>query len=160
MRNRGVELSAQKDNVFIEGLQWSGSVTWVNSRIEADSAWTRPATNTPVPVGMTTVVGNKVPYVPEWRSSMVATYRPNDNWAFSFGGRYYGKMFSTLENIDLANNAYTSFNPFTVLDARIQYKYKEHATISIGVDNIANQQYTLYHPFPGRTFVIDAKIKF
>ena len=160
VRNRGVELSAQKDNVFIEGLQWSGSVTWVNSRIEADSAWTRPATNTPVPVGMTTVVGNKVPYVPEWRSSMVATYRPNDNWAFSFGGRYYGKMFSTLENIDLANNAYTSFNPFTVLDARIQYKYKEHATISIGVDNIANQQYTLYHPFPGRTFVIDAKIKF
>ena len=160
VRNRGIELSAQRDNLFIEGLQLSGSVTWVNSRIEADSGWTRPATNTPVPVGMTTVVGNKVPYVPEWRSSMVATYRPNNNWAFSFGGRYYGKMFSTLENIDLANNAYTSFNPFTVLDARIQYKYNEQATISFGVDNIANQQYTLYHPFPGRTFVLDAKIKF
>ena len=157
VRNTGIELAAQKDNVLFEGFQLSASMTWVDSRIESDPSYVRKA---PVPASLTSVVGKKVPYVPEWRSSLVATYKPDDHWSFSVGGRYYGKMYSTLENIDLANNTMGSFNPFVVFDTRIQYKFDENHSIGLGVDNIGNEKYTLYHPFPGRTFMLDGKIKF
>ena len=113
-----------------------------------------------MPSSLTSVVGKKVPYVPEWRSTLVATYKPDDHWSFSLGGRYYGKMYSTLENIDLANNTMGSFNPFVVFDTRIQYKFDDNHSIGFGIDNIGNEKYTLYHPFPGRTFMLDGKIKF
>ena len=157
VRNTGIELAAQKDNILFEGFQLSASMTWVDSRIESDPNYVRKA---PVPASLTSVVGKKVPYVPEWRSSLVATYKPDDHWSFSLGGRYYGKMYSTLENIDLANNTMGSFNPFVVFDTRIQYKFDEKHSIGLGVDNIGNEKYTLYHPFPGRTFMLDGKIKF
>ena len=161
IRNTGIELAAQKDDVFINGFQIAGSVTWVDSRIQAHPSWVRnTAASAAIPASITSVVGNKVPYVPEWRSSLVATYKPDDHWSFSFGGRYYGKMYSTLENIDLANNTYGSFNPFLVFDTRIQYKFDENHSIGLGVDNIGNEKYTLFHPFPGRTFILDGKIKF
>ena len=39
IRMQGVELSAEKDNVGIKGLQLFGSVTYVDSRILADAGW-------------------------------------------------------------------------------------------------------------------------
>jgi iron complex outermembrane recepter protein len=151
VRDTGVELAAQKDNILFQGFQLSASMTWVNSRIQSDTNYRG---------SITSVVGKKVPYVPEWRSSVVATYKPDDHWSFSLGGRYYGKMYSTLENNDFANNTMGSFNPFLVFDTRIQYKFDENHSIGLGVDNIGNEKYTLYHPFPGRTFMLDGKIKF
>ena len=112
VRNTGIELAAQKDNILFEGFQLSASMTWVDSRIESDPNYVRKA---PVPASLTSVVGKKVPYVPEWRSSLVATYKPDDHWSFSVGGRYYGKMYSTLENIDLANNTMGSFNLYSCI---------------------------------------------
>lgn len=45
-------------------------------------------------------------------------------------------------------------------DLRAQYKFCETATADFGVDNVGNAKYTLFHPFPGRTYVADVKIKF
>ncbi|MDB5518137.1 MAG: TonB-dependent receptor, partial [Tardiphaga sp.] len=53
-----------------------------------------------------------------------------------------------------------SFDPFTVVDLRAQYKFSETATASFGIDNVGNAKYTLFHPFPERTYVADVKIKF
>ncbi len=85
IRMQGVELSAEKDNVLFKGLQMFGSVTYVDSRILSDPNWagTDPLTNVP-----DTVVGKRVPYVPDWRARLGVTYRPNDNWAFTVAARY------------------------------------------------------------------------
>jgi len=73
IRMRGVELSADKDNVLISGLQVFGSVTYVDSRIISDPNWKGP----------TSVVGKRVPFVPDWRAKFGLTYRPNDSWAYT-----------------------------------------------------------------------------
>ena len=67
IRMQGVELSAEKDNVAIKGLQLFGSVTYVDSRILSDPTWagTNPLTGLP-----DTVVGKRVPYVPDWRGQV------------------------------------------------------------------------------------------
>ena len=48
-----------------------------------------------------TVVGKRVPYVPDWRARLGVTYRPNENWAFTVAARYSGKQYSTLDNTDI-----------------------------------------------------------
>lgn len=157
IRNRGIELAMQKNDVFTRGLELSGSVTYVDSEILADSTWVSPAA--PAPQG-TTAVGKKAPNVPDWRATVVATYRPNEKSAYTVAGRYSGRQYSTLDNTDVASNVYGSFDSFFVVDVRAHYQFDKHWDGSLGIDNLNNYKYTLYHPFPQRTVVGNLKYKF
>jgi iron complex outermembrane receptor protein len=153
IRNRGIELAARKDNVFIHGLETFGSVTYVDSRILSDPSFVST-------VGGTTAVGKHVPNIPMWRVTAGATYRPNAYWALTAALRYSSKQYSTLDNTDTVQNVFQAFDPFTVVDLRAQYKFSETATASFGIDNVGNAKYTLFHPFPQRTYLADVRIKF
>jgi iron complex outermembrane receptor protein len=150
---QGVELSADKNNVVISGLQVFGSVTYDDSRILSDPGWNgkNPLTNLP-----DTVVGKRVPYVPDWRAKLGVTYRYND-WAYTVAMRYSGKQFSTLDNTDIIPHVYGAFDYYTVVDMKIHYNATANFSFDFGIDNIFNEQYFLFHPFPGRTFVLAAK---
>ncbi|KWV57297.1 TonB-dependent receptor [Bradyrhizobium macuxiense] len=154
---QGVELSAEKDNVFVTGLQLFGSVTHVDSKILADASWAgvNPLTNRP-----TNVVGKRVPYVPDWRAKLGVTYRPNQSWAYTVAARYSGKQYSTLDNTDLISHVYGAFDNFFVVDMKIHYNATKNFAFDFGIDNIFNEQYFLFHPFPGRTFVLAGKYTF
>ena len=151
IRSRGAELAWQKDNVAIAHLELFGSITYVDARIVSDPAFVSATT---------TAVGKRVPNVPEWRATLGATYRPTDQWAFTVVGRGQTKTFSTLDNIDTNPNVYQAFDPFVVVDARMQYKVSQNGTLNFGVDNIFNEKYHLFHPFPQRTFVVSGKVAF
>jgi iron complex outermembrane recepter protein len=154
--NRGVELAWQKNNVLIERMELFGSVTYVDSIILSDPTFV----GTALPGGgTTTAVGKHVPNVPEWRSTLGATYRPTDALAMTLVGRYQSKIFATLDNIDVVPNVFQAFDRFFVVDTRIQYKATDQGTISVGIDNIGNAKYHLFHPFPQRTLVIEGKLK-
>lgn len=157
IRMQGVELSADKDNVLVSGLQLFGSVTYVDSRILADAGWvgSDPLTNLP-----TTVVGKRVPYVPDWRAKFGVTYRPNDNWAYTVAARYSGKQYSTLDNTDRVSHVYGAFDNFFVVDLKVHYNATKNFAFDFGIDNLFNDQYFLFHPFPGRTFVLAGKYTF
>jgi len=150
IRMQGVELSADKDNVLVRGLQVFGSVTYVDSQILADSNW----------AGTTTVIGKRVPNIPLWRAKAGVTYRPNDSWACTVAARYSGKQFSTLDNSDLIQHVYGAFDNFFVVDAKVHYNATRNFSFDFGIDNLFNAQYFLFHPFPGRTFVVAGKYTF
>ncbi|HET6555614.1 MAG TPA: TonB-dependent receptor [Dyella sp.] len=150
LRNRGVELVAQKDNVLVRGLELSGSVTFVDSTILSNDSF---ASSTG-----TSSTGKHAPYVPRWRATAVATYRPNAAWAFTLAGRYSGKQYSTLDNSDTTSHVFGAFDSFRVFDLRAHYQINEHLAASFGVDNFTNEKYFLYHPFPQRTYVADLKL--
>jgi iron complex outermembrane receptor protein len=42
----------------------------------------------------------------------------------------------------------------------LQYKVSQNGTLSFGIDNVFNEQYHLFHPFPQRTFVLGGKVTF
>ncbi|MCP3470267.1 TonB-dependent receptor [Bradyrhizobium sp. CCGUVB1N3] len=150
IRMRGVELSADKDNVLISGLQLFGSVTYVDSRIISDPSW----------AGATTVVGKRVPYVPDWRAKAGVSYRPNESWVYTVAARYTGKQYATLDNTDVVPHVYQAFDPFFVVDMKIHYNATKDFSFDFGIDNLFNYQYFLFHPFPGRTFVLAGKYTF
>ena len=154
---QGVELSADKNNVLVEGLQVFGSVTYVDSRIISDPTWagTDPLTGKP-----NTVVGKRVPYVPDWRARFGVTYRPNESWAYTVAARYSGKQYSTLDNTDIVSHVYGAFDNYVVVDLKVHYNATKNLSFDAGIDNLFNEQYFLFHPFPGRTYVVAAKYSF
>jgi iron complex outermembrane receptor protein len=157
IRFRGVDLSADKNNVFITGLQIFGSVTYVDSRILSDPTYAGSNPLTGIP---DTAVGKQVPNVPDWRAKLGFTYRPDDFWAYTVAVRYSGKQFSTLDNTDIVSHVFGAFDYFTVVDMKIHYNATKNFSFDFGIDNLLNQQYFLFHPFPGRTYVLASKYTF
>jgi iron complex outermembrane receptor protein len=100
-------------------------------------------------------VGKMLPQIPTWRANAQATYRPNEDWSFSLGGRYSDRSFGTLDNSDIVSRTYQGFAGHLVVDARAQYRLDEHWTLSAGIDNLNNDKYFLFHPFPQRTFLME-----
>jgi iron complex outermembrane receptor protein len=150
IRNRGIEAYVEQDDVLIHGLALSGSVTYVDSTILADSGQGQFAA----------AVGAHAPYVPNWRATFEATYRPRENLAVTLAGRYSGRQYSTVDNSDTNPNVYGGFDDFFVVDTHVHWTINRRWAIGGGVDNLLNRKYFLFHPFPQRTFVGELKLAF
>ena len=151
IRNRGLELAAQQSDLLVHGFDLEGSVTFVDSTILSNDEFAS-ATGT-------TSAGKHAPYVPRWRATLVATYRPTSRWALTVAGRYSGQMYSTVDNSDTTSHVFGAFDSFLVFDARVHYDVTEHLSAALGVDNFTNREYFLFHPFPQRTVVADLRLK-
>ncbi len=152
VRNRGVELAWQRDRVLFGNTDLFGSMTYVDSVILSDPNF--------VGTNGSTAEGKRAPYVPAWRATLGGTYRLNEAWAWTVAGRYQSKIYATLDNTDNVANVYQAFDPFFVVDSRIQYKVTEHGSLAFGVDNLTNAKYHLFHPFPQRTYVMQGRLQF
>jgi iron complex outermembrane receptor protein len=151
IRNRGVEVVGELKDLFVPGFSLSNSVTYVDSRILSNPGF-QSATGS-------FSEGMWAPYVPQWRDTAQAVYRPNENLAVSASARFQGKMYSTLDNSDYVQGVQGSFDPFLVLDAHVRYQVANAVSAELGVDNLTDTRYFLFHPFPGRTFIASLKLK-
>ena len=93
-------------------------------------------------------------------AALVATYRPDDRWAFTLAARYSSRVYATIDNSDPVTHTYQGFDDYLVFDARVNYQFDEHWNASLGVDNFNDQKYFLFHPFPQRTFIASLKATF
>jgi iron complex outermembrane receptor protein len=66
-------------------------------------------------------------------------------------------MYTTLDNADVRFNTYQAFDGWFVMDARATYAMSDRWSGSLGVDNLLNRKYFLFHPFPQRTLVASAR---
>ena len=151
VRARGVELSGNSTGVLFRGLDLSGSVTYLDARTLALSG----RASASAPAG--TAVGKFLPNIPKWRATFLGTFHPDSRVALSVAGRYSGKLFTTLDNTDVNPNTYQGFSEWFVMDARASYRIDRHWGTSVGVDNLLDRKYFLFHPFPQRTLVASLK---
>jgi iron complex outermembrane recepter protein len=156
VRNQGVEAAVTKDNFYIKGLELMGSLTYVDSRVVSDPTWI-PTGGNNLDNWCLSINGKNAPYVPKWRWTGVATYRPDAYWSFTLAARWQDRMWSTLSNNDIAHGVYGAFDRFFIVDTKINYKWNNRWSTSFGIDNIGNYKYFLFHPFPQRTFFLAAK---
>ena len=154
VRTLGLEIVGQKDDVLIKRLELSGSVTYVDSKIISDPAFRNAAGV------LTNVAGMRTPNIPTLRGTVVATYRPDDKLALTVAGRYSSRLYTTMDNSDPVTSTYTGFDPYFVVDIRANYKIDKQWNASVGIDNVNNRKYWLYHPFPQRTLMAEAKFKY
>ncbi len=154
VRARGAELVLAEHDVLVQGLELQGSATYLDARTLALSG-RASATAT-----ADAAVGKRLPNIPDWRASFVATYRPVTRLALSLGGRYSGALWTTLDNADVNPNVYQGFSAWFVADAHVNYRLGDHLAASVGADNLFNRKYFLFHPFPQRTYSSSLKYQF
>lgn len=152
VRARGAELAFGTNGLLAGRLELSASVTGLDARILALSG----RASATAPAG--SAVGKFLPNIPRWRATAQTIYRPAGALALTLAGRYSSAMFTTLDDADVHPNTYQGFAEWLVVDARAQLRIDERWTAALGVDNLLDRKYFLFHPFPQRTFVASAKL--
>ncbi len=143
VRARGIEAAFDRRNL-LPGFDLSGSVTFVDPKILADAAF--PA-----------AIGKRTPQVPRRKATLVATWRPGERWSFTGAARYGSRSFATIDNSDPVGHTYQGFDHYFVVDARAVLKLSENWSAAVGVDNLNNDRYYLFHPFTQRSFVAELR---
>lgn len=146
VRSRGVELSYQGQDVFVHGLDLISSVAYTQSKILENAQ--NPAT-----------VGKYFYRIPLWRVDVAATYHIGERYALMLAARYSGREYNTLTNTDTNPNVFGGTSTYTVADAKFTFHPTKLSDLSVGVDNIFDARYFVYHPYPGRTFYVEGRLR-
>jgi iron complex outermembrane receptor protein len=146
IKTQGVEVAFSGADVLKKGLDLSGSVTYADSRIKENKGFVAVAGDT---------VGQYQPRVPVWRATALASYRFDSAWTATFGARYSGKQFSSLDNTDVNGFAYQGTSKYFTTDVRVRYQVNKQWSAAVGIDNLNNYQYWNFHPYPQRTFMAE-----
>ena len=154
VRARGVEANVGESGVLLRRLALSASATYLDARTVGLSG----RANATAPAG--SAIGKFLPNIPRWRATFLGTYQAATPLSLALAGRYSGKMYTTLDNADVHPNTYQGFSEWFVMDARASYRVNTHWSAALGVDNLLNRKYFLFHPFPQRTLVASAKYGF
>lgn len=149
-RARGFEVAVERRDL-IPGVDISASVTHANA---IASAYTLLPAPSPSPVG------KALPGVPRWKANASLTWRPTDAVALTGSARYAGRMYGTLNNADFNGNTYQGFDKFLVIDARATLRAGRHLDFAVGVDNLFNNRYFLFHPFPHRSVTAEVRMRY
>jgi iron complex outermembrane receptor protein len=147
VRVQGIEIAAQRRNVFFHGFDLMGSLTYADSEILANKK--NPAS-----------VGKHMLRIPDWRATLAAIWRPTERWDLSVAGRYSGRQYNELDNSDTNDDVYGSVSRFLVIDAKVNYRIDKQLSVALGVDNLTNDKYYAFHPYPQRTWIAQVKGRF
>jgi iron complex outermembrane receptor protein len=145
-RARGVELAFQRTDV-VPRIDLSGSVTYADAVTSKDSVF--PA-----------AVGKLLPSVPHWKATGVVTWRPVSAVSLTAAARYASRNYGALDNSDVVGNTYQGFYRYFVVDLRAFVQVTKHWSMAIGVDNVGNDRYFLFHPFPQRSYSAELGFRF
>ena len=97
-------------------------------------------------------IGKYQPRVPVWRATALASYRFTPALTASLGARYSGSQYSTLDNADTNGFAYMGASRYFTTDLRLRYQVARQWTASFGIDNLNNDKYWNFHPYPQRSY--------
>ncbi len=147
----GVEIAYSGSNVFVRGLDLSGSVTYAESIIKENAGFVVTPGDT---------IGKRQPNIPKWRATAVASYRVNEQLSTTLGVRYSGPQFRTLNNSDVNGFTYQGVSKFITADLRALWKVNKQVTAAVGIDNVNNYQFWNFHPYPQRTYQMSLKADF
>jgi len=148
IQTQGLEVAYNGFDVLKKGLDLSGSVTYADSIIKENAGFVVVAGDT---------LGKQQPNIPQWRATALASYRVDEHWSASFGARYSGPQYRTLNNVDVNGATYQGVSEYFTTDVRVRYVVDKQWTASFGIDNLNNYQYWNFHPYPQRSYVAELK---
>ncbi len=145
-RQYGFELIAEARDAFVSGLDIDANFAYIDSET---------LKNTALPDSE----GLQFPRIPRVRINGNIRYAVTPKLNSSLGLRY-----ASRPNTDLAGTQRGDTFGFTselfALDARVNWNLPRGLRLSAGVDNLTNSKDFVFHPYPQRTFLIEAGVKF
>lgn len=144
VRTDGIELACSAENVWVRGLDLSGGLTYADSEILKNDKY--PAS-----------VGRRFPRVPEWRLNGAAIWRQDERISWTLGLRYSGRQTNTLDGSDINPDTFGGTSSYTLWDARLNWQLDKNLRLAFGVDNLFDKRAFVFHPYPGRTAVLELR---
>jgi iron complex outermembrane receptor protein len=141
-RQYGLELIAQTHDVLVPGLDIDANAAWIDSvTVRNDAA--------------PTAEGVQFPRIPRWRLNGNLRYRVAPPVLVAIGVRYASRPNTDLFGLQRGDTyGYTS--ELFALDAKVSWDVNAQLRLSAGVDNITNDRAWVYHPYPQRSFLVEA----
>jgi iron complex outermembrane receptor protein len=144
----GIEAAFNGRNWLLNGLDASASVTYADSEIRENAGFVVVPGDT---------IGKRQPNVARWRATALLSYRFNEHWSGTLGGRYSGPQYRTLNNADVNGFTFQGVSKYATLDVRAVYRISREWSAAVGIDNLNNDRYWNFHPYPQRSYVAELK---
>jgi iron complex outermembrane receptor protein len=74
------------------------------------------------------------------------------------GVRYSSNQFDDLDNGDTATHVFGAIDEYFFLDAKVTYWLPDGGRLSVGMNNITNEEAFVHHPWPQRTFLAEFSV--
>ncbi|MEW5009275.1 MAG: TonB-dependent receptor, partial [Cycloclasticus sp.] len=91
-----------------------------------------------------------------WKVNADATYHVSPKLDTSLSINYRGPQFANEDNSDEVDGVYGSSDEYLLVNLKAQYKQPLNngmvMKLSAGIDNLLNEDYYDYHPYPQRTY--------
>lgn len=101
--------------------------------------------------------GKQFPRSPRWRSNLILSYKLSPQWDMGTSVRYASNSFGELDNSDTGSNVFGAQDSFVFVGAKLNWQLSSALKLSAGVDNLFNEEAYVFHPWPGRTYHVQAK---
>ncbi|ATE65090.1 TonB-dependent receptor [Rhizorhabdus dicambivorans] len=141
-RQYGAELIVETRDWPVEGLDIDANAAWIDAITAKNRA--DPASE-----------GVQFPRIPRWRINGNLRYRIDAATDVSLGGRYASRPNSDIDGLQ-RGDTYGYASELLQIDARINHRIARGFRISAGVNNLTNDKAWVFHPYPQRTFTIEA----
>ena len=150
-RTIGVDLTYQQSDVFKLPVDLMFNTTIMDKEISKNG-------RNPI------LVGNQWDRVPRLQINGTATYHIMPVWDGSVGVRYRSDSFQTLTNTDVASQVMGGTDESTFVDLKTVYKLPVYkglkSSVSAGIDNVFNVNAFENHPYPQRSYFVNASFKY
>ena len=137
----------------VEGIAEVRDWPFAGLDLDANAAWTDSKTlrNPSNPLAE----GVQFPRIPKWRINANLRYALSERVKASLGMRYASRPNTDLFGLQQGDTfGFTS--ELFALDARINWQVNGPLRLSAGIDNLTNDRAWVFHPYPQRTFLIEA----
>jgi len=139
----GVQMVYKQDGVFGLPLDLNLNGTWLDKQIKANS-------------GREELVGKQWVRTSNWKANGSATYHITNEFQTTLSVNYRGPQYANEDNSDNTSGVYGASDEYLLLNVKSQYKQPigndMTMTMSVGVDNLLNENYYDFHPYPQRSY--------
>lgn len=158
----GVELIYDQRNILGSRFDFMFNGTWMNAKVEKGPLVSfTTSTGQPADYNLT---GKQVIRLPHWRANFFGTYHVTDAWDVSLSGRYVSDSYSSPDNKDYINNVFGSQSDFFFMDFKTSYRHQFSSGLksrfSFGISNLNNDKAWVHHPYPQRTYLVEAAFSY
>ncbi|MEL0210170.1 MAG: TonB-dependent receptor [Novosphingobium sp.] len=141
-RQFGFEGIIETRDWLVAGLQADLNAAYIDSRTLRNAS--APAAE-----------GVQFPRIPKWRVNANLRYDFTGTLQGSLGMRYASRPNTDLFGLQRGDTfGFTS--ELSAMDVRLNWQVTDQVRLSTGIDNLTNDRAWVFHPYPQRTFLVEA----